>query len=126
MRATIRAMPEPDLDRVHRAWRRLVRRGGEPTFLIDLDPPQVVDLPWVEFAGRRPVEAVEAARRSVAAAIGVRPEEIRVEVRGGTDLRLRAPESGESGVSEPEPSRRPGRSVGRRGARPGRPSPGRR
>ena len=67
-------MPDPDRDRVLRAWRRLVKRGGEPTFLIDLDPPLVVDLPWVEFAGLRPAEAAEAARRSVAAVIGVRPE----------------------------------------------------
>jgi hypothetical protein len=102
-------------ERVVRAWRRLVKGGGEPTFLIDLDPPRVVDLPWVEFFGRRPAEAAEAARRSLAAEIGVRPDQIRVEIRGRTDIAL----------SEREPTRSD-RSAARRDARPGRPSPGRR
>jgi hypothetical protein len=67
-------------ERVLRAWRRLVKAGAEPTFLIELDPPRVVDLPWIEFYGRRPAEAAEAARRSVAAAIGVRPTQVRVAI----------------------------------------------
>jgi hypothetical protein len=36
-------------------------------------------MPWLEFDGRRPEEIAEAARRGIAAELGVRPHEVEVD-----------------------------------------------
>lgn len=58
--------------------RKAIRAGKTPAFDVDLDRRYVPELPDVAFGGRRPSEIAEAARRSIAAEIGVRPDQIEV------------------------------------------------
>ena len=66
-------------EKVIKRARRAIRDGKQPTFEVDVARRVVPALPWLEFDGSRPPEIAEAARRSIAAEVGVRPHEILVE-----------------------------------------------
>ena len=66
-------------EKVIKRTRRAVKEGRQPTFEVDVARRVVPELPGLEFDGRRPPEIVEAARRSIAAELGVRAHEILVE-----------------------------------------------
>jgi hypothetical protein len=70
-------------DRARKRARQAVKQGERPTFEVDVARRVVPELPWVEFDGRRPPEIVEAARRSIAAEVGVRADQIQVDHVGG-------------------------------------------
>jgi hypothetical protein len=61
--------------------KRAVKRGAEPVIEVDVEGRRVPALPGVFFDGSRPAEILEAARRSVADAVGVRADQIRVTPR---------------------------------------------
>jgi hypothetical protein len=65
--------------RLLRSARRAVKAGETPIFRVDLARREVAGLPGLVFDGARPPEIAEAARRTIAAEIGVRPERIEVE-----------------------------------------------
>ena len=58
--------------------RRAIDDGLTPAFDVDVRRREVPALPGITFGGRRPAEIAEAARRSIAAELGVRPEQILV------------------------------------------------
>jgi hypothetical protein len=65
--------------KVAKAARRLAKLGLRPTYHVELAYAEVVELPWLEFGGNHPAEIAEAARRAVAAELGVPPESVVVE-----------------------------------------------
>ena len=70
--------------KVVKTGRKLVRRGLTPRYEVDLSARKVRDLPWLEFDGSRPSAVAEAARRAIAAELGVRADQVEVEVIGGS------------------------------------------
>jgi hypothetical protein len=56
-----------------------VSRGKTPRYRMALDRREVVGMPWLEFDGASPAAIAEAARRSIAGELGVRPDQIEVE-----------------------------------------------
>jgi hypothetical protein len=62
-----------------RATRKAIKAGATPRFRVRLDDRVVVDMPWLEFDGDRPASIAEAARRSIAAELRVRPDQVEVE-----------------------------------------------
>jgi hypothetical protein len=70
--------------RIAREARRAIRRGETPTYRVLLDRRRVVDMPWLEFDGGRPAEIAEAARRSIAADLRLRPELVQVDPMTGS------------------------------------------
>jgi hypothetical protein len=60
------------------AGRQAVKRGKTPTYRVDLITRTVRDLPWLEFDGSRPSAIAEAARRAIAAELGVRADQVEV------------------------------------------------
>jgi hypothetical protein len=60
--------------------RRAVRHGLVPLFTVRAADRLVTSMPWLEFDGRPPEELAEAARRAIAAELGVRASQIRVEL----------------------------------------------
>ncbi len=61
-----------------RAGRHLVKQGRTPRYRVALERRQVVEMPWLEFDGDGPAAIAEAARRSIAAEVGVRADQIEV------------------------------------------------
>ena len=59
--------------------RQAVKAGVVPTFRVDLARREVVGLPGLYFDGTEPPAIAEAARRTIAAEMGVRPDQIAVE-----------------------------------------------
>jgi hypothetical protein len=64
---------------VRRQGRHLVKRGETPRYRVELGRREVVEMPWLEFDGDGPASIAEAARRSIAAELGVRPDQVEVE-----------------------------------------------
>jgi hypothetical protein len=62
-----------------RAGRHAVKRGKTPRYQVDLRRRRVTAMPWLEFDGPRPPEIAEAARRAIAAELGVRADQVQVE-----------------------------------------------
>lgn len=60
------------------AGRQAVKRGNTPTYHVDIVTRTVSDLPWLEFDGSQPSAIAEAARRAIAAALGVRADQVEV------------------------------------------------
>jgi hypothetical protein len=69
-----------DRQAVVKAGRKAARRGERPRFSVRLAARIVTEMPWLEFDGRRPEERAEAARRAIAAELGVRADQIEVEL----------------------------------------------
>ena len=69
--------------RIAREARRALGRGETPTYRLLVDRRRVVEMPWLEFDGARPAEIAEAARRSIAADLRLRPELIQVDPTSG-------------------------------------------
>ena len=65
--------------RVVKIARRAVKAGVVPTFRVDLSRREVLELPGLFFDGTGPPAIAEAARRTIAAEIGVRADQIEVE-----------------------------------------------
>ena len=65
---------------VIKAGRRAVRKGLVPLFTVHLESGTVREMPWLDFHGRRPDELAEAARRAIAAELGVRASQVMVEL----------------------------------------------
>jgi hypothetical protein len=61
--------------------RRAVKRGTTPIVEVDIERRRIPALPDLFFDGSRPDEILEAARRSVADAVGVRADQIEVTPR---------------------------------------------
>ena len=64
---------------IRREGRHLIKRGETPRYRVGLIRREVVDMPWLEFDGDSPASIAEAARRSIAAELGVRPDQVEVE-----------------------------------------------
>jgi hypothetical protein len=62
-----------------RAGRKAIKAGHSPRYRVLLEDRIVVDMPWLEFDGDRPAAIAEAARRSIAAELRVRPDQVEVE-----------------------------------------------
>jgi hypothetical protein len=67
--------------RIARAARRAIGRGETPTYGLLVRRRRVVEMPWLEFDGDREPEIAEAARRSIAADLHLRPELVQVVAR---------------------------------------------
>ena len=67
---------------IRREGRHLIKRGETPRYRVELDRREVVGMPWLEFDGDGPAAMAEAARRSIAAELGVRPDQVEVEADG--------------------------------------------
>ena len=67
---------------VRRQGRHLVKLGETPRYRVELSTREVVGMPWLEFDGDSPAAIAEAARRSIAAELGVRPDQVEVEPDG--------------------------------------------
>ena len=65
--------------KIVKAARKSVRRGATPRYRVDLSARRVDLFPWLEFDGSRPAAIAEAARRAIAAEIGVRPDQVEVD-----------------------------------------------
>lgn len=68
-----------DRSRVIRAGRKAAMRGEHPRYRVRVASRTVEVMPWLSFNGWRPEEIAEAARRAIAAELGVRPHEVEVE-----------------------------------------------
>lgn len=55
-----------------------MKQGRTPLYRVALEDRQVVEMPWLEFDGDGPAALAEAARRSIAAELGVRADQIAV------------------------------------------------
>jgi hypothetical protein len=64
--------------RIARDALRAIERGETPTYGLLIRRRRVVEMPWLEFDGDRESEIAEAARRSIAADLRIRPESVRV------------------------------------------------
>ena len=62
-----------------RAGRCAVARGARPRYQLDIRAREVKELPWLEFDGSAPAAIAEAARRCIAAELGVRADQVEVE-----------------------------------------------
>ena len=62
-----------------RLGRHLVKRGETTRYRVELGRREVVEMPWLEFDGDGPASIAEAARRSIAAELGVRRDQVEVE-----------------------------------------------
>jgi hypothetical protein len=62
-----------------REGRHLVKHGETPRYRVALSRREVVEMPWLEFDGDGPAAIAEAARRSIAAELGVRADQVEVE-----------------------------------------------
>jgi hypothetical protein len=65
--------------KVIKAGRRAISKGSTPRYQLDVDRRQVKELPWLEFDGSGPAAIAEAARRSIAAELRVRPDQVEVD-----------------------------------------------
>ncbi|HEX6867634.1 MAG TPA: hypothetical protein VF119_02455 [Candidatus Limnocylindrales bacterium] len=68
---------------VRKQARQAIRDGRRPAFEVDLGRREVPALPGLSFGGERPAEIAEAARRSIAAELGVRADQIEVRPTTG-------------------------------------------
>ena len=64
--------------KVIKLGRRAVSRGATPRYEVDVKQRRVKQLPWLEFDGSGPAAIAEAARRSIAAELGVRADQVEV------------------------------------------------
>ena len=62
-----------------RAGRKAIKAGRTPRYQVRVEQREVAEMPWLEFDGDRPSSITEAARRSIAAELDVRPEQVEVE-----------------------------------------------
>jgi hypothetical protein len=60
------------------AGRQAVKTGRVPRYRLRLDQRTVEEMPWLEFDGDRPAAIAEAARRAIAAELGVRAHQVEV------------------------------------------------
>lgn len=58
--------------------KRAVKRGAKPVVEVDVQGRRIPTMPDLFFDGSRPPEILEAARRSVADAVGVRADQVHV------------------------------------------------
>lgn len=69
--------------KVVQAGRKSVKRGITPRYRVDVSARRIDDLPWLEFDGSCPSAVAEAARRAIAAELGVRADQVEVEPING-------------------------------------------
>jgi hypothetical protein len=62
-----------------KAGRRAVSRGVTPRYQVDVERRRITQFPWLEFDGLGQAAIAEAARRSIAAELRVRPDQVEVE-----------------------------------------------
>lgn len=65
--------------KVIKAGRRAVARGVTPRYQVDVERRRIAQFPWLEFDGLGQAAIAEAARRSIAAELRVRPDQVEVE-----------------------------------------------
>jgi hypothetical protein len=73
------AMPKTRA-RAIKAGRRAISRGVTPQYEVDIRRREVREFPWLEFDGSGPSAIAEAARRAIAAELGVRAHEVEVRM----------------------------------------------
>jgi hypothetical protein len=65
--------------KVVKPGRRAVSSGARPRYRLDVEERRVKEFPWLQSDGSGPAAIAEAARRSIAAALRVRPDQVEVE-----------------------------------------------
>ena len=69
-----------DKRRVLKTSRKAIKRGETPVFRVQIASRTVPEMPWLEFDGSGPPAVAEAARRAIAAELGVSPGQVEVAV----------------------------------------------